>query len=139
MCACASIRRAARLVTQLYGHEMGRNVEPTQFAVLSALHRKPGASQSSLGQVLGLDKTTVSRNLRLMHRNGWIEPSRAEDLRERGYRLTRAGRKILALTQPAWARAQAKLRDRLGPDEWETMMRMVDRVSRAAVIASKQY
>jgi DNA-binding MarR family transcriptional regulator len=138
VCACASIRRAARLVTQLYGHEMGRKMEPTQFAVLSALNRKPGARQSSLGRILGLDKTTMSRNLGVMHRNGWIEPARAEDPRERGYRLTRPGRKILAATHPAWARAQAKLRERLRPGEWETMMRLVDRVSQAA-IAANQY
>jgi hypothetical protein len=49
-CACANLRRAARLVTQLYSHEIGPEVEPAQFSLLLALHRIPGASQAPLGE-----------------------------------------------------------------------------------------
>src|SRR5580704_11887816 len=82
-CACAGIRRAARLVTQLYSHEMGWNAEPAQFSLLSALERHPGARQAPLGRALGLDKTTLSRNLKLMQRNGWVEAVPGKDRRER--------------------------------------------------------
>jgi DNA-binding MarR family transcriptional regulator len=134
-CACASIRRTARLVTQLYSYEMGPNVEPTQFALLTALNRHPGARQSPLGRALGLDKTTMSRNLRLIEKNGWIEPALSDDQRESGYRLTPAGKKILTSTKPGWARAQAKLRASLKPREWASMLQVFSRVSAAALAA----
>lgn len=136
-CACANIRRAARLVTQLYGYEMGWNAEPAQFSLLSMLSRRPGASQASLGLALGLDKTTLSRNLRLMQRNGWIEPVPAEDRRARGYRLTPAGEKILSTTKAGWTRAQSKLRAALKPGDWETALEIIGRVAEAAVAARK--
>jgi len=134
-CACASLRRAARLVTQLYSDEMGRDIEPTQFAVLTALGFKAGANQSSIGQALGLDKTTMSRSLRLMQRNGWIEPALADDGRERGYRLTEKGERVLVAAKTGWQRAQARLRAGLKPGQWEAMLKAVGQVAEAAVAA----
>jgi DNA-binding MarR family transcriptional regulator len=136
-CACANIRRAARLVTQLYSQEMGSGIEPAQFALLSALSGHPGTSQTRLGQALGLDKTTMSRNLRVMRRNLWIEPSRSQDGRERGYRLTRNGQNILSATRPAWARAQSRLQAALKPAEWETALKVIGRVAEAALAAAE--
>jgi DNA-binding MarR family transcriptional regulator len=81
-CACANLRRAARLVTQFYSHEIGPDVEPAQFSLLSVLHRNHRASQAPLGRALGLDKTTMSRNLGLMGTNGWIGLDSTEDRRE---------------------------------------------------------
>lgn len=134
-CACANLRRAARLVTQLYAHEMGAGVEPAQFSLLSTLSRRPGSSQAPLTRALGLDKTTLSRNLRVMLKNKWIEAVASEDKRERGYRLTPAGEKVLAAAKPGWARAQAKLRASLQPDEWEEMGKIFGRVAEAALAA----
>jgi DNA-binding MarR family transcriptional regulator len=134
-CACATARRTARLVTVLYSQEMGGRMEPAQFSLLTALARMQGGTQSALGRVLGLDKTTVSRNLLLLKRNGWIEPAASDDQddqRERGYRLTPSGKTELAATRPGWKRAQRKLRTALQPGEWERMFQAFDRLAAAA-------
>jgi DNA-binding MarR family transcriptional regulator len=136
-CACANLRRAARLVTQLYSHEIGPEVEPAQFSLLSTLHRNPGASQAPLGRALGLDKTTMSRNLRLMETNGWIELASTADRRERCYRLTPAGEKILCAAKPGWMRAQTKLRAALGTGEWKALSTVFGRVVAAALVAQQ--
>jgi DNA-binding MarR family transcriptional regulator len=138
-CACANLRRAARLVTQLYSREMGREMEPAQFSLLSALSHRPGATQAPLGRALGLDKTTMSRNLRLMQRNGWIEPAPTNDQRERGFRLTPRGEKILSAARLGWLRAQAKLRTALKAGEWETMLKVVGRITEAALAAQQGF
>ena len=131
-CLCATIRRASRLVTQLYSHQMGPGPEPSQFSLLSALRKLPGASQGSLGLALGLDKTTMSRNMKVMKRSGWIEASRTEDKRERGYRLTTSGEQVFKSTQLEWMRAQTKLRKTLRPGEWERALLTINRVAEAA-------
>ena len=131
-CACANLRRAARLVTQLYAREMGAGLEPTQFALLTALAHSRQAGQSGLGRVLGLDKTTLSRNLKVMLRHGWIEPADSDDRRERGYRLTPEGEQRLAAAGPGWRRAQQRLRTALTPGEWEQMQSVFGRVAEAA-------
>ena len=133
-CACATIRRTARLVTQLYSQEMGPNIEPPQFALLAALQHRPGIGQTPLARALGLDKTTLSRNLSLMQRNGWITP--AADSPSKGdrksYRLTPEGERILAETRPGWMRAQEKLRSALVAGEWDTMLKAFGQVAKAA-------
>lgn len=137
-CACATARRVARLLTQLYSQEMGRKLEPSQFALLTALSCMPGASQAPLGRALGLDKTTLSRNLRLLEKNGWIEPAPHEDQRERGFRLTRNGEKILIAARPGWLRAQNRLRSVMKAGEWENMMKVFGLTAKAALDARKQ-
>ncbi len=129
-CACASLRRAARLVTQLYSQEM--LIEPTQFALLSALRYHPHAGRVAIGRTLGLDKTTMSRSLQLMRNNGWIEVDATGDGRERNYRLTPSGKRVLAKTEPGWKRAQAKLNTALKPGEWEDLLKITSRVAAAA-------
>jgi DNA-binding MarR family transcriptional regulator len=132
-CACATLRRAARLVTQLYSQEMGRTVEPAQYTLLSAMSAKPGLNQSRLSAALGLDKTTMSRNLRVMKAYGWIKTAGTGDRRESGYLLTAAGKKTLASAKPKWSSAQAKLRSRLKPGEWEKLFEVLGPVSVAAL------
>jgi len=132
-CACATIRRTARLVTQMYSRQMGSNLEPTQFALLTALSRRPGASQSGLGRALGLDKTTMSRNLRLMAKHGWIEVALTCDRRERGYLLTKPGNKALAAAKPGWERAQSRMRAGLKTGEWEEILKVFGRVAEVAL------
>jgi DNA-binding MarR family transcriptional regulator len=131
-CACASVRRTARLVTQLYSCEMGSGVEPAQYSLLTILNHLPGTKQASLGRALGMDKTTLSRNLRLMQKSAWIEPFLADDHRERGYRLTRAGKRALTAAKPGWERAQRQLRAALKPGEWDTMFKFFSQVAAAA-------
>jgi DNA-binding MarR family transcriptional regulator len=131
-CACASVRRTARLITKLYARQLGKALEPTQFSLLSLLDRMPGRGQSVLAKALGLDKTTLSRNLTLIQKRGWIEPVSGDDLRERGYRLTVRGSRLLAKTRPGWQNAQDDLRAAMTPAEWQAMMTAFRVAARAA-------
>ena len=131
-CACATVRRAARIVTQLYDAELRRSgLEASQFTLLEILSHKPGVSQSTLAKALALDKTTISRNLRVLRKNGWIVPAEASDQRERGYRLTAAGREVMGAARPAWKRAQGKFRESLGEGAWESMWKVFGQVATA--------
>jgi DNA-binding MarR family transcriptional regulator len=108
------VRRAARLVTQLYDDELRGQMEASQFALLSAVDQAAGTNQSSLARALGLDKTTISRNLRLIEKNGWIT-------RDDGLRLTAYGRERLASARPHWHRAQERLRSAMSAEQWTAM------------------
>ena len=132
-CACATARRAARALTQLYdSHLRASGVEGTQFSLLAVLGSGGSFSQAALGQRFGLDKTTLSRNLRLLKNNGWIKTTAAPDGRERRYILTTTGRNRLAKARPGWQRAQAELRAVLSEREWQRMFRVFRIVTVAA-------
>ena len=132
-CACATTRRAARAITQLYDrrlHEAG--IEAAQFGLLAVLDRMPGTSQMVQGRLLAMDKTTLSRNFKLLKQRGWIEPSPGKDERERGYRLARAGRERLQAAKPLWKAAQDRLQSIVGPRAWKTTLETLRALTQAA-------
>ena len=130
-CACLAIRQAARMVTQFYGAELHGRLEIPQFGLLSVLDRRPHSNQSALARALNLDKTTLSRNLKLMEKNGWIERSASDDRRECGFRLTAQGKQLLRTARPQWKRAQEKFRAAMGDRQWDAMWSMLGAVSQA--------
>jgi DNA-binding MarR family transcriptional regulator len=137
-CACATVRRAARAVTQLYdGHFRDADIEGTQFALLSVLSSRGPCSQAAIGHRFALDKTTLSRNLKLLKSHGWIETTAAEDGRERRYVLTAAGEKRLAAAKPAWQRAQEHLRSSMTAKEWNALWKLLHTMTAAAQTARR--
>lgn len=132
-CACATIRRASRAVTQLYDQWLGAHgIEAPQFALLAVLERLGESNQATMGQRFDLDKTTLSRNLKLLKQRGWIETLPGEDGRERRVRLTRTGRRQLAAGRPAWKQAQAQMRAALSEHDWDTTLRVLNAITAAA-------
>lgn len=114
-CACANLRRAARTVTRLYNQELRpQRIEITQFTILMALERAGEISQGKLGQLLGLDSTTLTRMLELLKKRDWIQEKEGEDRRFRIIGLTTAGRTKLQQGLPHWKRAQDRLQSALG-------------------------
>jgi len=93
-CLCASFRRAARALTQLYDEALRpHGLRATQFTILQALSLTGEISQGNLGDLLVLDSTTLTRTLRLMRAQGWVEERRGKDRRERRLQLSAAGRR----------------------------------------------
>jgi len=133
-CACASLRRTARVVTQLYETELqGTGLRATQFTLLQALEQMGGAaSQGALGRLLALDATTLSRSLPPLARAGWIRAAAGKDRREVRWSLTPAGRRRLAGALPAWERAQERLRTGLPARHWRMLTEDLAAVGAAA-------
>jgi DNA-binding MarR family transcriptional regulator len=133
-CACASLRRTARVVTLLYETELqGTGLRITQFTLLQALEQMGGAaSQGALGRLLALDATTLSRTLPPLERAGWIRAARGTDRREVRWSLTPAGRRRLAGAGPAWERAQDRLRTVLPAKQWRMLFEDLAAVGAAA-------
>lgn len=133
ICACATVRRASRAVTQLYDNWLRvHGIEGPQFALLALLEGLGESNQATMGRRFDLDKTTLSRNLKLLERRGWIDITAGADARERRVALTAAGRRRLAAARPAWAEAQKKLRSAMSGGEWDAMWAAFRVVTRAA-------
>ena len=129
-CACASLRRAARAVTQLYDDELRpTGLSTAQFTLLKVLAPGGPVTQGSLGRLLAIDSTTLSRTLRPLEARRWISIEPGEDRRERRIELTGLGRRRLDAATPAWERAQERLRCRLGGRAWTALLADLSRVS----------
>ena len=122
-CLCASVRRAARALTQLYDAALGpAGLRVTQFTVLQALALAGEVSQKELAHLLVMDSTTLTRTLRLLAAEGWLAERPGADRRERRLRLSVAGRRRLARATPHWQRVQSRLRSRFGSARWQELL-----------------
>lgn len=122
-CACANLRRAARIVTQRYDHKLRpAGIKATQFTLLQALARTENISQGRLGDLLGLDSTTLTRTLALLRRKGWIQAEPGQDRREVRLTLTTEGRRKYQGTRHYWQAAQRQLRRALGESGWNQII-----------------
>jgi len=129
-CMCASLRRAARALTQLYEQALRPlGLRATQFTVLQALEQAGEVSQGELGQMLVMDSTSLTRTLEIMRRRGWIVKRPGKDQRERRLSLSPAGRERLRSATPAWEKAQARLRQQLGTEPWTEFLRLTNQVT----------
>jgi len=132
-CFALHARMTARLLTRVYDAA----VRPTglrfaQFGLLGAIAHGSATSHTALADRLGLERTTLVRNLKFLEQKGWIEATPGGG-RGLAHRLTPAGREILAHAIPLWERAQADIEARLGgidPDAARGAMRALRKAAR---------
>jgi len=100
---------------------------------LSALAGLGPVTLSELAEETVTDRTTLTRNLRLLEKKGLICLECGQDRRERRVCMTKRGSQILQAARPKWDRAQEKIIRRMGRKRFE---RMVSDLS-AVVVAAK--
>src|ERR1700756_4756102 len=129
-CMCASFRRASRALTQHYEATLRPlGLRATQFTLLQALSLAGEVSQGTLGEVLAIDSTTLTRTLAIMGRRGWTPSRSGKDRRERWLRLSEAGRAEYKRALPHWENVQRELRARLGNKQWNKLLKLTNEVT----------
>ncbi|MFY9917878.1 MAG: MarR family winged helix-turn-helix transcriptional regulator [Mycobacterium sp.] len=94
-----------------------------QLEILSALILGGGPRRpSELAQRLGMERSTVSRNLALMTRHGLVETTETSPTgRSLWITVTVGGRSALAKAEQAWQSAQTDVQKAIGPEAAGTM------------------
>ena len=114
-CACFSVRRAARAVTQLYDDMLRPSgLRATQFSLLAVIRLMGTGTITALADAAVMDRTTLTRNLKPLAEAGLVAVREGDDARVREVTLTAAGRARLAAAQPCWEQAQRRMTDALG-------------------------
>jgi len=126
-CTFFKMRKASRAITQIYDRFMkDAGLAPTQFSLLVALGQAGQISISRLAQILLMDRTTLSRNLRPLEREELVRVVPGPDRRTRALTLTPQGRDRLAKALPLWEQAQAHMARRLGTERWQGLQETLD-------------
>ena len=109
-CAHANLRRALRVVSQVYDRALRPSgLRATQFTLLAVVARDDGLSLTGLAQRLRMDRTTLTRNLKPLLTSAWLQTATDRDQRVRRVFITGAGRDRVALATPLWRDAQADI------------------------------
>jgi DNA-binding MarR family transcriptional regulator len=117
-CVLMRARLIARVLTAMYDKELRpfRIVSP-QFALLVIIFGIQPATRAEIGRYHHQDRSTLTRNLKILLSEGWVEEVKDEGGgRARPIVLTKAGKDLLVKGAPTWRVAQARAKALLGED-----------------------
>jgi DNA-binding MarR family transcriptional regulator len=121
-CACFDLRKATRAVSRMYDHFLrNAGINVTQFSMLRLIRTEGEISVSTLGRYMVMDRTSITRALAPLERDGLIRSRAGADKRIRIVSLTTKGLKLLEAAEPKWAKAQGTLLETIGDDRWSTL------------------
>jgi DNA-binding MarR family transcriptional regulator len=123
-CTCGKLREAARAVTLLYDKAFeSSGLLSTQSGVLHIIYNSASITISQLAGALGMDRTTLTRNLSVLERQGLIKISSGKDHRTRIVTITAKGRTSVAKAIPLWNEVQRNVKQQMGENSWSQLMR----------------
>jgi DNA-binding MarR family transcriptional regulator len=116
-CYCASLRQAARAISQKYDAALrGIDLTITQLTLLMMLAQMHRPRVNDLAEALAMDQTSLSRTLRIMERDGLIAAVAGDDKRETRWVLAARGQQRLKRAMPVWRATQKSIEKLLGSD-----------------------
>jgi len=126
-CACQKVREASRKITRLYDEALRpAGIKVTQFTMLVVVALMEKATLTEMAEQLGMDRTTLTRNLKPLERAGLVEVSDEGYRRARQVNLTDQGAAALERALPLWRQAQSVLKARMGEEAWTRMQAGLD-------------
>jgi DNA-binding MarR family transcriptional regulator len=121
-CACFDLRRATRAVSRMYDdflRDAGLNI--TQFSMLRLICAEKELSISTLGRSMVMERTSITRALAPLEREGLAHSRPGTDKRIRMVSVSNKGRRLVESAEPKWRQAQEALLEMIGEDRWRAM------------------
>ena len=121
-CIAVRLRLLNRVVTNFYDDALRPlGLKVSQLNILIVTARLGLARPAEVCDILQLDASTLSRNVKPLQTHGWLEVVPEEDARAQPFRLTPEGKRLIEKTVPAWEKAQRQATELLG-DEGITLL-----------------
>ncbi len=126
-CTNFKLRQLLRSVSRLYDAQIGlAGLKGSQYSLLSFVLSLGPIAPSELAQRMGMDASTLSRNLRPLVDKGWLLQGPGPNARTRSISITAAGRTKHAEARLRWQQAQRSLNQLLGEPEVAALHRRID-------------
>ncbi len=116
-CYCRRLRSVTAQVTRMYDSYLREaGITCQQFSTLEHIRAMEPVSVTALAGRMGLDRTSLSRNLKLLKENSWIEDEAGHG-RSRSIVLSDQGKEVLRHAEKQWEKAQTTMEKVLGEDQ----------------------
>lgn len=129
-CIAYRVRLLSRVITGIYDRALlPLGLKVNQANILTMLSLTEQASSADIARVLLMDKSTVSRTVDRMKKNGWISISSLGDGASQVITVTPQGRELLAKAHTQWEKAQKQAAELLGEEGVAAVRKIHDTVS----------
>ena len=121
-CACFNTRMVARRLGQVYDRALEPSgLKNTQFTALAVAEGHGPISISDLARAMEIERTTLTRNLQLLERDGLVRLGPGVDGRSKTVVVTAKGKRRYEAAFPLWAAAQAQVVEAFGAKRWDSL------------------
>lgn len=129
-CLCAALRKATRVITKRYEASLKPSgLKVTQYSMLINISRLMGITISELAKVMVMDQSTVTRNIQLLEKKGYVYfKEEGTDLRVKLIHISESGKQVLDQAKPLWKKAQRETENQLGTLGFDVMVRALNSV-----------
>ncbi len=128
-CGLFHLRRSSRVVSKLYSGVLAHiGLDSSHFSALMIISRLGPLSISEIANRMGLERTTMSRNLKPLAKLHLIKISDLGHGRTRQVEITKKGKQVLTEAIPRWEVAQSKLERLIGKKDMETLITLLARI-----------
>lgn len=134
-CIEYTIRKTERAISSLYDDLISLpEIKSTQFSILAAIKHYGQVSINNLAKGLQVDRTTLSRTIRKLQENGWINIVEKSDKRIKLLELTEKGCQLVATLLPRWNRThQLMIKGIGGQENWIELKQQIDKLRNIAI------
>ncbi len=125
-CYCTNLRRSAGMITNFYDARLKQyGISAAQYCLLDNLQRLGSANITHWAQAVGLDRSTMIRNIRPLEKSSLIE---RVDGNGKTYALSEKGKAVLKAASAAWEKAQREIESLLGEADAGAILRISNRL-----------
>ena len=129
-CTNFKLRQLLRRTSVVYDRAMAEcGLKVTQYSLLTHVERLAPISQADLAKAMGMDSSTLSRNLRPLESAGWIAVHAGGDARSHALSVTASGRNKRIQAQALWKQAQQQFNDIVGVNDVIALHALMDRMN----------
>lgn len=126
-CCCFNLRKISRAITQYYDRCLeSLNIRSTQFTLLVALAVTSSKTLTEIAELLVMDRTTLTRNLKPLAKMELIMILNTVDKRAKAYILTDKGKNLLNASIPLWEEAQCNVIKGIGRDNYQDVVNKLE-------------
>lgn len=131
LCYCTNLRRSANAISAYYDQLLQpAELTAAQYYLLVNLSRLKRANISHWAEQVGLDRSTMVRNIQVLQARGLIEAAEGHG---KVFALSAKGASALEAAIPLWQTAQAQMEKLLGKEDAEALLRISGKLQEAAL------
>ena len=132
-CVADKLRLLNRIITKIYDQALRpAGLTTSQMNILVVVAKYGEAPPLQVGNWLYMEKSTLSRNIRRLRRNGWLRVLQSDQGRHHTLKLTPRGNRALGQGLPLWQSAQKEAAAILGNSGIQELMRIAGTVRSTA-------
>lgn len=130
LCINAKVRKLHRILNNVYQARINPlGLRGSMLSILFIIGKNKGVNQKQIAEMLVLDQSTVSRDIKKLAKKGWVNISKGDDTRATKLSISTSGFELLEEVSPIWEKTHKQMEALLGEHNINQINNLIAAVS----------